>query len=165
MTAAPATPWSPTQQAWLQAMGYTVLHGTALADALAAAVVLETPENRPVTAQRRPAERAPAAERPLPVAEAAAGTAAPAAAPRRAPAVHPPAVERAAPASGTRAPSVRLPDRLQIALLRASGLNPNDPATQTLMATWPLDILRGNAAAKRALWPQLRALRRRGGTA
>jgi DNA polymerase III psi subunit len=30
------------------------------------------------------------------------------------------------------------------------------------MAGWNLDDLRGNAAAKRALWPQLRALRKRG---
>ncbi|KLD78729.1 hypothetical protein Y886_08800 [Xanthomonas hyacinthi DSM 19077] len=55
---------------------------------------------------------------------------------------------------------MRLPDRLQIALLRACACNPNDPATQALMATWPLAELRGNAAAKRALWPQLRALRK-----
>jgi hypothetical protein len=57
-----------------------------------------------------------------------------------------------------------LPDRLQIALLRASGLNPNDAATQTLMATWPLAELRANPRAKRALWPQLRALRKQGRT-
>jgi len=56
---------------------------------------------------------------------------------------------------------VRLPDRLQIALLRASGCNPNDPETQALMASWNLDELRRSAAAKRALWPQLRALRKR----
>ena len=60
------------------------------------------------------------------------------------------------------APVVRLPDRLQIALLRASGCNPNDPATQALMDSWPLDQLRQDPAAKRALWPQLRALRKRG---
>jgi DNA polymerase III psi subunit len=30
------------------------------------------------------------------------------------------------------------------------------------MAGWALDELRGNPAAKRALWPQLRALRRQG---
>ncbi len=58
-----------------------------------------------------------------------------------------------------------MPDRLQIALLRASGCNPGDPQTQALMASWPLAELRGNPAAKRALWPQLRALRRRQGPA
>ncbi|WP_367347414.1 alanine acetyltransferase [Stenotrophomonas bentonitica] len=67
-----------------------------------------------------------------------------------------------APRTGTRRPAVRMPPPLQIALLRASGCNPNDPETQALMASWNLDELRGNAAAKRALWPQLRALRRRG---
>ena len=40
--------------------------------------------------------------------------------------------------------------------------NPNDPATQALMDSWPLDQLRQDPAAKRALWPQLRALRKRG---
>lgn len=60
-----------------------------------------------------------------------------------------------------RAGGLRLPDRLQIALLRASGLNPNEPQTRALMDSWPLAELRANPAAKRALWPQLRALRRK----
>jgi len=54
-----------------------------------------------------------------------------------------------------------MPDRLQIALLRASGCSPNDPETRALMDSWPLAELRANPAAKRALWPQLRALRRK----
>ena len=54
-----------------------------------------------------------------------------------------------------------LPDRLGLALLRASGLDPSDPGTQALMAQWPLEALRGDARAKRAFWPQLRALRKR----
>jgi hypothetical protein len=62
-----------------------------------------------------------------------------------------------------RRPAARLPDRLQIALLRASGCNPNLPETQALMDSWPLAELRGNPPAKRALWPQLRALRRAAG--
>ena len=53
-----------------------------------------------------------------------------------------------------------MPDRLMLALLRASRLDPNDPATQALMASWPLAQLRADPAAKRALWPQLRALRK-----
>ncbi len=73
-----------------------------------------------------------------------------------------PAAERPLPSGTAREPVVRLPDRLQIALLRASGCNPNDPATQALMDSWPLDQLRRDPAAKRALWPQLRALRKRG---
>ncbi|MBJ7516859.1 MAG: hypothetical protein JHC82_11795, partial [Stenotrophomonas sp.] len=58
--------------------------------------------------------------------------------------------------------AARQPHRLQIALLRASGCNPNDPQTQALMDSWPLDTLRADPAAKRALWPTLRALRRKG---
>ncbi|WP_313495903.1 alanine acetyltransferase, partial [Stenotrophomonas sp.] len=46
-------------------------------------------------------------------------------------------------------------------MLRASGCNPNDPQTRALMDSWPLAELRANPAAKRALWPQLRALRRK----
>jgi len=65
-------------------------------------------------------------------------------------------------AGGGRRAAVRMPDRLQIALLRASGCNPAEPDTQALMASWNLDDLRSSAAAKRALWPQLRALRKRG---
>ena len=57
--------------------------------------------------------------------------------------------------------AARCADRLQLALLRASGLDPSDPAAQETMAQWPVDRLRGDGAAKRAFWPQLRALRRR----
>ncbi|WHL20659.1 alanine acetyltransferase [Stenotrophomonas acidaminiphila] len=101
----------------------------------------------------------------------AALEAAPAAAPTRAP---PPVRREAPPRLPPEAPAtapqarpaprrggVRLPDRLQIALLRASGCNPNDPQTRALMDSWPLDELRANPAAKRALWPQLRELRRK----
>ena len=70
-------------------------------------------------------------------------------------------VRKNTPGGGRRA-AVRMPDRLQIALLRASGCNPAEPDTQALMASWNLDELRSSAAAKRALWPQLRALRKRG---
>ena len=56
---------------------------------------------------------------------------------------------------------MRLPDRLQLAMLRASGLDPADPAAQELMEQWPVERLRGDGAAKRAFWPRLRALRRR----
>ena len=53
-----------------------------------------------------------------------------------------------------------MPDRLMLAVLRASGLNPNAPDTQARMATWPLATLRSDPAAKRALWVELRALRK-----
>lgn len=157
--------WSPAQQAWLQAMGYTVYHDGQLAAELDAALQLSVAEAEASVAPPEPVRTAvpsrddhggsaPAvrAERPAP--------------PRRETPVSAPdtvqAAERPLPSGNTRQPVVRLPDRLQIALLRASGCNPNDPATQMLMDSWPLDQLRRDPAAKRALWPQLRALRKRG---
>jgi hypothetical protein len=60
-------------------------------------------------------------------------------------------VRRAAPA---------VPDRLHIALIRAAGINPNAPESAEIIARLPASSeLRGNPAAKRALWPRLRALR------
>lgn len=133
-------PWSSEQLSWLQALGHVVY-----------------------------LDREAVAEAPVPVIEATAPAAAPAerAAPPRRQAPPAPAAPAAqatpeAAASVPRRGRTGLPDRLQIALLRASGLNPNDPATQTLMATWPLAELRANPRAKRALWPQLRALRKQG---
>jgi len=145
--------WSAEQHGWLQALGHTLY---VAADAEVDAVVAQ-----PAT-EARAAAAADAAtpERPATV-PAPARSAAPAAAPPRERAPSPPATTPEPPrAPPARRSGLRLPDRLQIALLRASGRNPNDPATQTLMATWPLAELRGNAAAKRALWPQLRALRK-----
>lgn len=56
----------------------------------------------------------------------------------------------------------RLPDKLHFALIRASGCNPNAEEAAAIIARWPPSSeLRGNPAAKRALWPQLRALRRK----
>lgn len=150
--------WSAEQVGWLQALGHTVYVD-------AAAVVEPEPVPSPATEPATPVQRAPSASAPPRGGHAADMPAGDAPERRRAPAPPAPAVQpdsvRAAPAAGVRRVGLRLPDRLQIALLRASGLNPNDPATQALMATWPLDELRGNAAAKRALWPQLRALRKR----
>ncbi|QDI05916.1 hypothetical protein [Xanthomonas cerealis] len=150
--------WTAEQHGWLQALGHTVYVG---ADAEVGAVVAQ-----PAQAQLRDPPAADAAGPALLSGHAAPAPAPPTPAepsPRgRAPAAPAayPEPRRAAPASGVRRAGLRLPDRLQIALLRASGCNPNDPATQALMATWPLAELRGNAAAKRALWPQLRALRK-----
>jgi len=149
VNAAASTPlWSPQQQAWLQAMGYAVyLEGGALDAPLPQAVA------RPaaLAAADVAAAPAPAAARPAPP-------------PRReAPARTPPQAPATAPEArpAARRGGVRMPDRLQIALLRASGCNPNDPQTRALMDSWPLAELRANPAAKRALWPQLRALRRK----
>lgn len=149
--------WSPAQQSWLQAMGYTVfVDGSVEPEArgvpeveLHAAPVGELPA--PVRSPRP----APPADAPPPVRRNA---------PRTVEEQAPATASAAAPAragSGRRA-TVRMPDRLQIALLRASGCNPAEPDTQALMASWNLDELRSSAAAKRALWPQLRALRKRG---
>ncbi len=154
----PATPplWTPAQQSWLQAMGYTVfVDGSVEAAAPEPAIDLTA-----VPADAR-AGRAPGTRDH--VEPGHARLASPPDQPARDRAAPPSAVETTAapPRPGTRRPAVRLPDRLQIALLRASGCNPNDPDTQALMASWNLDQLRGNAAAKRALWPQLRALRKR----
>ena len=164
--------WTPAQQAWLQAMGYTVLHDSALAVALEAVAA----SHADASDGPRPPQRsnddvrisvAPMAAPPAP-ADASHAEGMPRTPQRSRPVAPaaPVAEQPIAPtgAAGTpRQPAVRLPDRLQMALLRASGCNPNDPATQALMESWPLDTLRGNAAAKRALWPQLRALRRKPG--
>ncbi len=50
------------------------------------------------------------------------------------------------------------PDRLTAAVLRAARREPGDVDVAALLAD--VAALRGNAAAKRALWPRLRALRR-----
>ncbi|MBA0100165.1 hypothetical protein WH218_14030 [Stenotrophomonas indicatrix] len=162
--------WSPAQQAWLQAMGYTVYHDGQLAAEMDAALQLSVAEaaasapvpveatrTAPPSMQHAPSQRGAAPEPRLE--RAPPRTAVPVAAPDTVP-----AAARPLPTGNARQPLVRLPDRLQIALLRASGCNPNDPATQTLMDSWPLEQLRRDPAAKRALWPQLRALRK-GGTA
>lgn len=50
------------------------------------------------------------------------------------------------------------------ALLRAAGRDPAAADAAALLRGWPeAQALRGNPRAKRALWPQLRALRRRPG--
>ena len=141
--------WSPAQQSWLQAMGYTVFvdgsvepEAAAVPDVQLSAAPLA--ESAAPVRQSRPA---PAVDAPAPVRRSAPPPG-PAATPAR--------------AGGGRRAAVRMPDRLQIALLRASGCNPAEPDTQALMASWNLDELRSSAAAKRALWPQLRALRKRG---
>ena len=160
--------WSPAQQAWLQAMGYTVYHDGQLAAELDAALQLSVAEAEaaavPPTQPARASAASSSGERR---AEAlpSHGLQRPAPPRRETPVNAPdtaPASARPLPAGNARQPVVRLPDRLQIALLRASGCNPNDPATQALMDSWPLDQLRHDPAAKRALWPQLRALRKRG---
>lgn len=147
--------WSPAQQSWLQAMGYTVfVDGSIEAEAVAVPdVQLSAAPVAEPAAVRQP-RSAPAADEPAPARRSAPRTVE-----EGAPVTPPVAMPSRVP--GSRRPGGLMPDRLQIALLRASGCNPAEPETQTLMAGWKLDALRGNAAAKRALWPQLRALRRK----
>ncbi|MCC7634054.1 hypothetical protein IEN52_07895 [Stenotrophomonas rhizophila] len=133
-------------------MGYTVfvdgqIEEVAPVAAMEVQVAVAAPPRSPAAADSAP-RAAPPPRRSAPASAEAPAAAAPAVLPER--------------GSGVRRPAVRMPDRLQIALLRASGCNPAEPGTQALMAGWNLDQLRGNAAAKRALWPQLRALRKRG---
>jgi hypothetical protein len=50
-------------------------------------------------------------------------------------------------------------DALLRALLRAAARDMEADDAVALLHAWPLASLRGNPAAKRALWPRLRALR------
>jgi len=130
-----SSPWPVQQQAWLRALGHTVwLYGSAL-------TALPLPKS---SAQTRPtSHQLPSiADTKPPVAKAKP--------------IQP--AEDVAQAS-TLVTSV--PDPLFLALLRASGSRPNQPHIHHLIASsGSLDELRTSPAAKRALWPQLRALRR-----
>lgn len=145
-----ASPWSAEQQGWLAALGYTVwLTGEAAA------------------AEPEPVEVAAPAEAPAAVSEPAAVAPAMHAPRREAAAPRAPVFEQAPASERPRAPAVRprpasrLPDRLHFALIRASGCNPSAEGAAEIFAQWPASSeLRGNPAAKRALWPRLRALRR-----
>ena len=157
VSAALPSPWSPQQRRWLQALGHVVMH---TGDAVAAAEPAPTPTSAPFDAMPM-ADAGPAApQRPVAVPSP------PYSPPPRAPAP-PLEVPVASAPSGTaaRAGSMRrpaqMPGRQQLALLRASGLDPADPATVETMAQWPVEQLRADAAAKRAFWPRLRALRKR----
>ena len=153
-----ASPWSLAQRQWLQALGHVVYrHGEIEAAPAPAGVVAGpgvdlAPAVAPVQQRHGPAQprddaprRAPALDEP--------------AAPARRRADAPSAPVQAERPAARRVP--RLPDRLQLAMLRASGLDPSDPAAQAAMAQWLRDALRNDPAAKRAFWPQLRALRKR----
>lgn len=128
--------WSAEQQQWLKALGHTIyVQGAALPREVAEApsVRIPLPAVVPDPAPARP-------RRPDPVS----------------------VQEPVAVAASARRATSRLPDKLHFALIRASGCNPNAPDAAAVIAQWPASsTLRGNAAAKRALWPQLRALRKR----
>lgn len=155
--------WSDDQRDWLQALGHVVY--VQAADAVPA--LEEEPDRQPVPADEP--VRASMPPQHAPQAASVAAAQAPEHGFRRAAAAPQAPKTEPAPAGGhhasgfARRPAARLPDRLQIALLRASGCNPNLPETQALIDAWPIAELRGNPQAKRALWPQLRALRRAAG--
>lgn len=124
--------WSSQQHEWLTALGHTLYVQGAAEAPTPVAVEAARPQHEPVQATV-PARRRPEPETAPPV--------------------------RVAAAPGRSAS--RLPDKLHFALIRASGCNPNAEDAAAIIARWPPSSeLRGNAAAKRALWPQLRALRR-----
>lgn len=152
----PEPVWTPEQQAWLQAMGYTVyLEGGALdAPPVVAAPAFDTA----TVAVERAAPPQSTVTKPVAVAPPREVAAKAPQAPSTAPA---PVSAAGAAGRVRRSGGLGMPDRLQIALLRASGCNPNEPETRALMDSWPLAELRADPAAKRALWPQLRSLRRK----
>lgn len=126
--------WTAEQHGWLAALGHAVYVRGALPE-----VVAEVAPAASVVSERAPA--------PPPRARAAP------------PSVSTTPAREAAPTA--RRPAARLPDRLHIALIRAAAINPNAPGMAELIAQWPASSeLRGNPAAKRALWPRLRALRK-----
>lgn len=134
--------WSAEQQGWLRALGHAVYLPADWPTEAGAPVVAEAPGVREETPAPAPASVAPRARPP---ARDAIDTA--------------PSARRAA--SAPRTGGTKLPDRLHFALIRASGCNPNAPGAAELFAQWPSSSeLRGNPAAKRALWPTLRRLRR-----
>ncbi|WP_157499199.1 MULTISPECIES: alanine acetyltransferase [unclassified Lysobacter] len=122
--------WSAQQREWLQALGHPAL-------ALASAAPEAAPPSRPDTPaahERARAElRAPAAER----------------APER-------PIERARPATPARGGD----DALLRAVLRAAGRRADAAPDEAVLSLYDAATLRGYPAAKRALWPLLRSLRR-----
>ncbi len=134
--------WTDEQHGWLQALGHAVWVPGSLPVAEAAAPVARAPETRQSRPSAPPRDAAPpVTRRPAPPVEAPIEARRHTAPPRRA--------------------GVRLHDTLHFELIRASGLNPNAPEAAAIIASWPATAeLRGNPAAKRALWPVLRALRK-----
>ncbi|MBA3928664.1 MAG: alanine acetyltransferase [Xanthomonas sp.] len=133
--------WSAEQQGWLRALGHAVYLPADWPTEAGAPAMVDAPVARAEVAE------------PAPVA------AAPRARPSAREVIDHPSPVRQAPAPRTG--GAKLPDRLHFALIRASGCNPNAPGAAELFAQWPSSgELRGNPAAKRALWPALRRLRR-----
>lgn len=158
--------WSAEQQAWLKALGHRVfmlagdepgadaLVGESLADARAA-VLPPRDDGRQVVREHRLEASAPAPDkvRARPPLEPADGRAES----RRG---LPAGVATASPQPA--APSRVPDDALERALLRATGQRTRSEARAVLERLgMDLQTLRGNPAAKRALWLKLRPLRPR----
>ena len=139
MTLAADRLWSAEQQGWLRALGHAVYLPADWPTEAGAPVVADAPAARAEPVATTPAAPAPRARPPAREAIDAS--------------------VRQAPTPRTR--GAKVPDRLHFALIRASGCNPNAPGASALFSQWPSSAeLRGNPAAKRALWPTLRRLRR-----
>ncbi|WP_396616673.1 alanine acetyltransferase [Lysobacter soli] len=123
-------PWTAEQREWLQAMGHTVW-SIAPAEALAAERQPESNEDRSRDAAPSPGPRGAMREAAALLARDERTT-------------------RVAPARPQG-------DRLLHALMRAAG---GADEASVMQLAGDIAALRGNASAKRALWPQLRALRR-----
>lgn len=165
--------WSPEQHALMGAMGLRV-YAHVDAQPWPAPVAVPVFENldapRASGAPSTPARR----DSPAPVVESprqqmtgmSPGSApvSPASPSRRAPPVTPvdnvPEPTAVPPRGGRGRLLSAMPDRLMLAVLRASGLDPGLAETQARMASWPLDTLRKEPAAKRALWSELRRERK-----
>lgn len=132
--------WSAEQRQWLGALGHVVYVQGAVGEVEEESTGLAVP-----AVTRLQSDTPPARPRRPQVAPAAVDTA---------------PVVAALPA---RRSASRVPDKLHFALIRAAACNPNAPGAAEMMAQWPsTSELRGNPAAKRALWPRLRGLRRSG---
>lgn len=124
--------WSAQQREWLQALGHPAL---ALAGAPEAAPPARQ-DPRAVSARTDVEPRASASERR----------------PER-------PAERATTAT-TATPARSGDDALLRAVLRAAGRRPDAPPDEAVLNLYDAATLRGYPAAKRALWPLLRSLRR-----
>lgn len=136
MTALPSAAWTVQQHAWLTALGYSLYVPGAVPEHADS-----TPRDAVVkAAPAKPSGPAPTRVRPsLPEA---------------------PETSRSQPPAARR-PVARVPDRLHFALIRACACDPGAEGMAHVMAQWPdPQSLRGNPAAKRALWPILRAMRK-----
>ena len=138
--------WSGLQRETLEAMGFSVLLPRTPAGVVepAAEAALDTASRE--IAPREAAPRESAMPRRAPERSTAATASLPAA---------------AVPAQAEPRPALPAQDRLARALLRAAGRAPDAVDAPILLAQWPDPArLRRDPAAKRALWPRLRALRR-----